>query len=412
MRSNGLRSQKHVRLLRRSRWRLVLPAGLVVSGLLAVLATGIYLLSERSVYHQLETRLAKLASEARGVGEPGGSLVFDERDHLLSMRPLPIDERGEAFQFLRQPRLGTLAALRLPLISNGPHVVAMTAENDLRVLAEVRHTLLSLTVLAIVVALFGGYVLAGVALRPLDDAVRERSELVALVAHQLRTPLSIVRTSAELARDGRAVTPLEAMSTILKQAERMEGLAERLTDLARAESAPRSTAVAADLAVAAASAVSSLGVLAERAGVRIDAEVPPGLSIRAEPGEATEVLAAVLDNAIKFSRRGGTVSLRARAERGRAAIEVRDQGAGIAAADLPFVAEPFFQGGRVRGGGHGLGLAIAHAIAERRGGQISIASAPGRGTTVRVVLPLAGRTVAHRRANPQSNRRLRWGFLP
>ncbi len=103
------------------------------------------------------------------------------------------------------------------------------------------------------------------------------------------------------------------------------------------------------------------------------------------------MLSAILDNAIKFSPRGGAVTLRARAERRRAVIEVVDQGAGIAAADLPFVAEPFFQGRHVQGG-HGLGLAIAHAIAERRGGQMSIASAPGHGTTVRLVLPLYGRS--------------------
>lgn len=388
MRSNGLRPQTHVRLLRRSRWRLVLPATLVVTGLLTFLAAGIYLLTERSVYHQLETRLSRLASQANGVGEPGGSLVFGERDHLLSLVPLPVDERGEAFQLLRHPQLGTLAALRLPLISNGPHVVALTAEHDLRVLMEVRRTLLSLTIVAALVALLGGYLLAGVALRPLDDAVRERSELVALVSHQLRTPLSIVRTSAELARDGRAVTPSEAMRTILTQAERMEGLASRLTELARAESAPRSTAVAADVGAIAAGVAASLGMLAERAGVRLDIEIPHGLSIRAEPAEATEMLAAVLDNAIKFSPSGGIVTLRARPERRRAVIEVADQGAGIAAADLPLVAEPFFQGGRGRGG-HGLGLAIARAIAERRGGHISIGSAPERGTTVRMVLPLA-----------------------
>ncbi len=390
MTSNGLRPQTHVRLLRRSRWRVVLPATLVVSGLLAILAAGIYLLTERSVYHQLETRLARLASQASGVGEPGGSLVFDERDHLLSMVPLPINEKGEAFQILRHPRLGTLAALRMSLISNGPHVVAMTADNDLHVLAEVRRTLVSLTVVATLVALFAGYVLTGVALRPLDDAVRERSELVALVSHQLRTPLSIVRTSAELARDGRAVTPREAMSTILKQAERMEGLAARLTELARAESTPRSTAVSADLAGVVAGVVASLRALADRAGVGVSTEVPHALSVRAEPAETTEMLAAILDNAIKFSPRGGVVTLRARAERRRAVIEVVDQGDGIAIADLPFVAEPFFQGRHAQGG-HGLGLAIAQAIAERRGGQMSIASAPGRGTTVRLVLPLPSR---------------------
>jgi signal transduction histidine kinase len=393
MTSGGLRAQTHVRLLRRSRWRVALPASLVVGGLLAVLATDAYLSNERAAYLRLENRLVRLATQASSIGEPGSYLVFDERGHLLSTAPLPIAETGDAFQLLRAEGLGTVAALRMSFTSNGPHVVALTAQHELQALGDIRTALVTLTLVAALLALVAGYALAGVALRPLDDAVRERQEFVALVSHQLRTPLAIVRTSAELARDARAVTPVEAMRTILRQADRMEGLTSRLSELARAESVPRSNTVSADIAAAAATVASSIPVLAERTGVAVRVDVPLSLQVRAEPAETTEMLGAVLDNAVKFSHPGGVVTLRAWAEGGRAVIEVVDQGGGISAEDLPFVAEPFFQGRHARGG-YGLGLAIVRAIAERRGGQISVASAPGQGTAVRVILPLQRRAPA------------------
>lgn len=369
---------------------MVVPATVVVVGLLAALAAGAYLWAERSASQRLESRLERLANQARGVGDPGGYLVFDERNHLLSTTPLAVNEEGDAFQVLRDQTLGTLATLRLPFTSAGPHVVAITAQAEMQALDEVRRALIGLAAAATAVALLAAYALAGVALRPLDEAVRERSEFVALASHQLRTPLSIIRTSAELARDARGVTPLEAMDAILKQTERMEALAARLTELARAESSPRSTPVSTDLAAAAAGLVASMQLPAERAGVVVTAEVPPALLVRAEPAETTELLAAVVDNAVKFSPRGGGVTLRASPDRGRIVIEVADQGPGIAPEDMPFVAEPFFRGRDVHGG-HGLGLAIARAIVERRGGQLSLTSTPGRGTVVRIVLPLQRR---------------------
>ena len=390
MTSGGLRARTHVRLVRQSRWRVAVPASLVVGGLLAVLATDAYLSDERAAYLRLENRLVRLANQANSIGEPGSYLVFDERGHLLSTTPLPVAETGEAFQILHADGLGTVAALRMSFTSSGPHVVALTAQHELRVLGDVRRALVALTLAAALVALVAGYALAGVALRPLDDAVRERSEFVALVSHQLRTPLAIVRTSADLAQDAKAVTPDEAMRTILRQAERMEGLTARLSELARAESVPRSGAASTDVAAAVAAVVSSTRPSAERSGVAVYADVPPSLQVRADSAEMAEMLGAVLENAVKFSHPGGVVTLRAWAEGGRAEIEVVDHGGGIAAEDLPFVAEPFFQGRHARGG-YGLGLAIVRAIAERRGGRISIASPPGQGTTVRVILPLQRR---------------------
>lgn len=387
MTSAGLRPYAYTRLVRRSRWRVAVAGSLVIAGFLALLATGAYLSAERTAHHELETRLQRLAREARYVGEPGGYLVFDERDHVISTAPPPVTDAGDTFQIVHDPVLGTLAVLRLPVTAvGGPHMVAIPARSEIRALEAVRRTLIGMTFAGTLVALFAGYLLAALALRPLDEAVRERSEFVALASHQLRTPLSIIRTSAELARDARGVTPAEAMETVLHQAQRMEALAARLSALAHAESSGRGAIASADVAAIAAEVIVSLRPAAEQAGVGLLLDTAEPQWVRAEPADIAEMLAAVVENAVKFSPAGSAVAVRIRPERGRVVVDVADQGPGISAEDLPHVATPFYQGRGVRGG-HGLGLAIARAVAERRGGQLSIQSTPGHGTTVRITLP-------------------------
>ncbi len=386
MTSVGLRPYAYTRLVRRSRWRVAIPGSLVVAGFLAVLATGAYLSSERAAYHRLESRLEQLAREARYVGEPGGYLVFDERDHVLSTAPPAISDAGDSFQIVPDPVLGALAVLRLSVTTVGPHMVAIPARSEVQALEAVRRTLIGMTVAGTLAALIAGYLLAALALRPLDDAIRERSEFVALASHQLRTPLSIIRTSAELARTARGMTPAEALDTILRQTQRMEVLAARLTELAQAESSRRPAAISADVTGVATEVIESVRPAAEQAGVVVRLEAADSQRVCGEPAEVAEMLAAVVENAVKFSPRGGAVAVRVREERGRVVVEVSDQGPGIAAEELPHVAKPFFQGRGVRGG-YGLGLAIARAVARRCGGQLLITSTPGHGTTVHMTLP-------------------------
>lgn len=386
MTSAGLRPYAHARLVRLSRWRVAIPGSLVVAGFLALLATGTYLSTERAAYHRLASRLEQLAREARYVGEPGGYLVFDERDHLLSTAPPAISDAGDSFQIVPDPVLGTLAVLRLPVTTSGPHMVAIPARSEVRALEAIRRTLIGMTAAGSLAALLAGYLLAAFALRPLDDAVRERSEFVAFASHQLRTPLSIIRTSAELARTSRGMTPAEAMDTILRQTQRMETLAARLTHLARAESGRRPAAISTDVTGVVREVIESLRPAVEQAGVAIRLEALESQRACAAPAEIAEMVTAVVDNAIKFSPRSGVVVVRVRPDRGRVVIEVLDQGPGIAAEDLPHIAKPFFQGRAARGG-YGLGLAIARAVGERSGGQLVITSTPGQGTTVHMTLP-------------------------
>jgi signal transduction histidine kinase len=395
----GLWPVAYARLARRSRWRVAFPVSLIVAGLLAVIAGGAYFLAERTAFDRLQHRLERLAVEARSVGEPGGYLVFDERDHLLSTSPPAISDAGERFQSVSDPVWGALAVLRLPMATVGPHIVAVPMRDEVRALAAIRRTLIGMTAAGALAALVAGYLLAVLALRPVDAAIRERHEFIALASHHLRTPLSIIRTSVELGRAGLGVTPEEALEMVVGQTQRMEALAARVTALAKAESSAQ-RAAGADVVAVAADVVASLHPAAAQAGLALHLEAPQSQWIRAEPAETDDMLTAVVENAIKFSPKGGTVMVRVHQERRHVVVEVSDQGPGIPPEDLPHVARPFVQG-RSAHDGFGLGLAIARAVAERRGGRLLITSALRQGTTVRLVLP------GHRRAptpslSPQS----------
>lgn len=384
-RAGALRPHAHTASLRRIRWRVAISAGLVVGCLLAFLAAGVYLLAEREAHRQLENRLLKMAWEGRHLGEPGGYLVFDEHDHLLRSGPPPEDAGVGGVRIVTDRVLGPLAVLTLPLAPDGPRAVAVTAVADLRTLDALRRALAGMTAAGAGAALLLGYVLAGLALRPLDEAVRERSEFVTLASHHLRTPLSVIRTSAELAQANLNVTPQEAMGVILDQTRRMETLAVRLTALARAESGSRRSRARTDLAAAVEDVCAALRPAADQAGVTLAWTGDP-VCVRADLLDVGALLEPVVENAIKFSSAGTRVAIDVRRSGRSAIVEVTDQGPGIPAEDLAHVTEPFFRGDRRRGG-FGLGLAIARAVAERHRGSLLVSSVPGEGTRVRIVLP-------------------------
>jgi signal transduction histidine kinase len=385
---NSLAPYLHRRLLKRSRWRVATLGALVVMVVLAALSAGAYILARDGVYAHLHERLGRAADRMEGRPASLAYLIIDERGHPLleSASPSSLNRGEQGFGIVDDPELGALAILRLRASTGELRVVATPAQEPLRVLAEFLRVLIALTVAGGFVALPIGYALAGLALRPLDEAVRERTDFVALASHQLRTPLSVIRTSAELAQAGHGLTPDEALDTILQQTQRMEALAARLTALARAEAGSRTGPLLVDLAQVAGAIMEGLSPAATHKGVTMEIDAPEPVWVPAESAEMSDLLTTIVENAIQFSPRGGKAVVRVSADGGHAIAEVTDEGPGISSQDLPHVTSPFFQGQESRGG-YGLGLAIARATAERRGGQLCITSIPGGGTTVRVTLP-------------------------
>jgi signal transduction histidine kinase len=385
---NGLAPYLHRRLLRRSRWRVAALGALVVMVVLAALSAGAYIVVRNGMYARLYWRLEQAADRIEGPSASLAYLIIDERGHPLleSSSPSSLNSGAQGFRIVSDPELGALAILRLRSSTGELRVVATPAQEQLRTVAEFLRVLIALTVAGGVVALPVGYALAGLAIQPLDEAIRERTEFVALASHQLRTPLSVIRTAAELARAGRGLSPDEALGTILQQTQRMETLAARLTALARAEAGSKTRQAHADLAQVARAVLEELTPVAAQAGVTMHVEATESVWVSAESDEISDILTIIVENAIQFSPRGEKIIVRIRIHGAQAIAEVTDEGPGISPKDLPYVMNPFFQGQEPRGGS-GLGLAIARATAARRGGHLSIASAPGRGTTVRVTLP-------------------------
>nr|WP_083976460.1 DUF4153 domain-containing protein [Herbidospora sakaeratensis] len=239
----------------------------------------------------------------------------------------------------------------------------------------------------------------------LAEVDRQRRELVANVSHELRTPITGVQAVLENVVDGVSPPEPEILGTALAQTQRLGRLVAQLLDLSRLDSGARPIeAEEFDLADLGGQAVreASLG----RDDVTVVAEIAPGRHLTtADPSLLAQVLANLLDNAVRHSPPGGTVTLTSRASSDATLeIEVADEGPGIPPADRQRVFERFSRLDAARAadaGGAGLGLAIAKEIAELHGGTIAVADGPGcrmvvtLPKAVREATPaLAGRTLA------------------
>ncbi|MCL4530892.1 MAG: HAMP domain-containing histidine kinase [Chloroflexi bacterium] len=229
------------------------------------------------------------------------------------------------------------------------------------------------------------------------SAQQSQRDFVANVSHELKTPLTSIQGFAQAILDGTAGTPearQQAAQVIYNEAGRMHRMALDLLDLARLDSGT------ADLKVAPVNMTALLNGIAEKfspmaskSGVNLNIDLANDLPILNGDGDRlAQVFTNLVDNALKFTPRGGTVSIRAVQDRGEAQVSVSDTGEGIPADAIPHIFDRFYQADSARSGGEkhgaGLGLAIVHDFVVAHGGRISVRSAPGRGTAFIVHLPL------------------------
>jgi two-component system sensor histidine kinase BaeS len=222
----------------------------------------------------------------------------------------------------------------------------------------------------------------------LEAVEEQRRRLLADVSHELRSPLSVVQGSLEALVDGVHPADEAHLSAILDETKVLSRLVEDLRTLSLAESGALALhREAIDVGVLVRETADSFASQAEPAGVSLEARVPNGLpQVKADPVRAREILANLIANAIRYTPRGGRVSVEARAQDATIAIEVHDTGAGIAPDRVDRIFDRFYKSAESRGAG--LGLAIAKQLVEAHGGAISAASVLGEGTTVRFTLPV------------------------
>lgn len=220
---------------------------------------------------------------------------------------------------------------------------------------------------------------------------RLRRTLVADVAHELRTPLSIVRGYSEQLADGLAEPEPELLRSLHDEVLRLTHLLEDLSDLASAEAAGlRLERQPVDLADVAAEHVKNLTAQARDAGVALSAQLTPAW-VAGDRLRLGQVLDNLLTNALKFTPPGGRVAVTLERSDDEARLTVADTGMGISPDELPRVFERFFRGRRASGvSGSGVGLAVACELTMAHGGTLAALSTEGAGTTFTVRLPAVG----------------------
>ena len=230
----------------------------------------------------------------------------------------------------------------------------------------------------------------------LDAAFQRITQFTADASHELRTPVSLMRTNAEITlRKPRSEAEYrEALARILEESEKVSHLIDQLLQLARADSGSATLQMTrSDLTTALENACCGARILAEAKHLHFSQSIPQqSLWVQGDSASLERLFMILLDNAVKYTPAGGLIDVRLGSDDGFAVASIRDTGAGIAHEHIPHVFNRFYRADRARSresGGTGLGLAIGRWIAEAHRGEIRVESEPARGSTFQVRIPLS-----------------------
>jgi len=298
--------------------------------------------------------------------------------------------------------------LRDPAKAGGPLIGYVQVASRLDVRDAQRQNLIGSLGLVALLALGGALVVALLitrrALAPIAAAAARERAMVASASHELRTPAAVILSSAEILEREKLVKPagMDLVRGIVAESERLGRLSADLLSIStKAASKEASASVAEavtgvelrpiDLADVVRAAVERAAPMAQRSGAGLHQQIgTTPLPINGDAGRLMQLLLGLVENALRHSPSGGTVTIGTGLEDGAATAWVDDEGTGIAVADRERIFEPFYRGaGTTRtDGGAGLGLAIARQIVLAHAGTITAATAPSGGARLVVRLPL------------------------
>ncbi|MDR3589354.1 MAG: ATP-binding protein [Negativicutes bacterium] len=311
--------------------------------------------------------LALLVRQTLSQGGTTGTIIFEQSD----------------FSYYKTPRQDGPGML---LVFEDIH----QQENLLRTLVL---ALIATGLVCLILSLLASVYMANRALIPVRQAWQQQKDFLADASHELRTPLAVIQTNLEIVMSSQEETVASQdkwLSNIRDESDHMAKLVNSLLFLARADSQQQPLAKELfDLDRTAAGAAEPFVGLAAAKGLAFNILVDTEVTIRGDEDRIRQVIGILLDNAIRHTPPGGTVSLQVARSDNKAVMTVADTGDGIPSAHLAKIFDRFYQVDSSRGkGGAGLGLAIAKWIVQQHGGRIEAVSPPGSGARFTVELPL------------------------
>ncbi len=222
---------------------------------------------------------------------------------------------------------------------------------------------------------------------------RLRRNLMADIAHELRTPLSVIRSDLEALLDGVYEPTPDVLASLQEESLLLSRLVDDLRALALAEAGQlKLERELFDLGEVLRTSVAGFAVQAENRGQALILDLAPRpLLVNADPQRVRQVVANLVSNALRHAPSAGNqVAVSANPLPAEVQVSVADDGPGIVPEEMPYVFDRFWQGDGARAGGSGLGLAIARELVRAHGGRIWVESTPGQGTTFRFTLPKSG----------------------
>jgi signal transduction histidine kinase len=332
-----------------------------------------------------------LPEEIRELGGDRKIAILDE-----VARPIfgqPVTQRDQ--RFLYESSFGrTLYAWRIQTLPKNVEELQGQAETE-RLLG-----VLLIPVSTLIIAVGLAIVLLTVASERRTS--RMKSDFIANVSHELKTPLSLIRMFGELLATGKhkgAESPKEYAEIITREAERLSHLIDNVLDFARIERGKASYDFAeGHLDEVIERALDVCRYRVEKEKMRLNTVIEPGLPpVRMDENAMTLVLLNLVDNAVKYAADGKEIDVRLFRTPGGVTLSVRDQGPGIPEDELPRIFERFYRARTARDRnvrGSGIGLALVKHIVEAHGGRLSVSSVVGQGATFTVALPAAPVTVS------------------
>lgn len=305
-------------------------------------------------------------------------------------------ERGQRLRLQRQlqQELSLPPEIRAQLPQ--PPVIDFAPLNE----ARERITLSLILINAAILGVSGlaGYFLAGRTLRPIQQMVDEQNRFTSDASHELKTPLTILRSEIEVNLRDPKLTLTQAKQLLqsnLEEIINMQNLSDNLLKLSHQRSLPKVRSLqSVDLSILAQEVINKITPLAKHKKITIKNNVS-AIEIEGETSSLEELLIIFLDNAIKYTPSGGKVTISAKKEHTNAVMSIKDTGIGIAQEDIHHLFDRFFRADQSRSKnqvpGYGLGLSIAQKIIQEHHGHIDIESQVGKGTTFTITLPISQR---------------------